>query len=182
MNNEIDEQWLSMPRVRNCEGDIVAISNTGKYRRGSSIEGILDIRQRVMYYGKREHCSHIIAEHFLITVKRPDQKFIDHITHHPTEYNVNDVRNLRWCTLAENNGFEEARENTSKAMKGLRIGDKNPIWKGDNVGPCRLYQRALIQYRNGEITKEELQPYRDKSNEYKRARKKQSGGQSSVNH
>ena len=53
-----------------------------------------------------------------------------------------------------------------------RTGDKCPLWKGDNVGPFKLYQRQLQRYRNGEITEEELQPYRDRWVEYQKARRR----------
>jgi hypothetical protein len=164
---QIDEQWVDIPRVQNQKNAIIAISNTGKYRKLDGTIGVLKIRKRVMYCSKYQHCSRIIAENFLITVRRSDQVFVDHITHTPTEYNVNDVRNLRWCTKAENNGFEEARENMSKSLKG----EKAPAWKGDDVGPSGACQRAKKLYKEGKITKEEFQPYRDGWNEYRRQRK-----------
>ena len=161
---EIDEQWLDLQRERNYKNCIVAISNTGKYRRANGTIGILDLRHIVRYCGYKEYCYRIIAEHFLITVKRFDQIFIDHITHHPSEYNVNDVRNLRWCTKSENNSFEEARSNKSGDKcsryygKGyLEEGEKNPmygknkelspVWKGDRAKVGAKYRRALREYR-----------------------------------
>lgn len=45
-------------------------------------------------------------------------------------------------------------------MKG-RTGDKNPRWKGDDVGPSGMYKRARRLYKAGKITEEEFQPYRD---------------------
>jgi hypothetical protein len=119
-------------------------------------------------------------------VKLPDQNQIDHITHNPTEYNVNDVRNLRWCTQAENLNFDEARKNMSQSKSGNkhplygRTFDKSPTWKGDEVGPTGLYSRARKLYKAGKITEEEFQKYRDMRQEYqraKRAKKKQTGVQ-----
>lgn len=177
-NTQINEQWLELgSSKRNHNDDIVAISNTGKYRRRDGKVGILSLRQRTTHGGKREQCSHIIAEHFLITVKRPDQNQIDHITHHPTDYNINDVRNLRWCNQAENMGFEESRnarkgERNGKYGKGILIsGDKNPNWKGDHVTVSTQYVRAKRLYKAGKITEEELQPYRDLVAEEHRRRK-----------
>lgn len=159
---KIDEKWLEIPRVQNHKNYIVAISNTGKYRRSDGNTGILKIRHKIRIFNscEIEKCSHIIAKHFLITARRPNQTCIDHITHNPTEYNVNDVRNLRWCTKEENSGFEEARENVSKAMKGTRLGSNNPMWKGDNVGIPGAYHRARKLYRAGKLTEEEFQPYK----------------------
>jgi len=103
---QIDEQWYEIPRARNQKNAIVAISNTGKYRKLDGTIGILRLRRLLKYDGEKEYAYRIIAEHFLITVRRPDQNQIDHITHHPDGYEVNDVRNIRWCTKAENNRFE----------------------------------------------------------------------------
>lgn len=45
---------------------------------------------------------------------------VDHITHNPVNMNINDVRNLRWCTKYENDHFPEAHENKRKAMLGKK--------------------------------------------------------------
>jgi len=146
MDMNIDEQWVEVPKVQVHNDSIVSVSNTGKYRRADGTVGCLELRQRLRYHGEQEHCYWVIAEHFLITVKRPDQICIDHITHHPTDYNVNDVRNLRWCNNAENNRFEEARKNKSKAQEG-RTGEKHQHWKGDSAKAKAKYRRALNEYR-----------------------------------
>jgi hypothetical protein len=164
---QIDEQWIDLGQKLHKK-DIVAISNTGKYRRADGSVGYFDRRHTVSYYGKKEYCSRIIAEHLLITVKRPDQTCIDHITHAPTEYSVNDVRNLRWCTIEENNHFEEAKYNRSKSLEG----EKNHRWKGDNVGPSGAYKRARKLYKEGKLTEEEFQPYRDSLYEFRRNQRK----------
>ena len=124
----IEEQWLELPRFNTNNRSISAVSNTGKFRRVDGTIGILKLRHLVRYYGKLELCRHIIAEHFLITVKRPDQIQIDHITHYPTEYHVQNVLNLRYCTQAENTRFEEARENVSKSLKGKYCGEKSSMY------------------------------------------------------
>jgi len=184
---QIDEQWLDIPKARRTRGkqSLVSISNTGKYRRADGTVGILELRHSVRSYGTLKRCSRIIAEHFLITVRRPDQVFVDHITHTPTNYAVNDIRNLRWCTKKENSNFEEARENISNSLKGLLTGKKNPRygkgylfegeknsnWKGDDVGQGGAYRRAKELYKVGKITEEEFQPYRDQLQEFRRQRK-----------
>lgn len=159
---QIDEQWVEIPKVQVHNDSIVSVSNTGKYKKADGSTGRLDLRHKFYYNGELELCYRIIAEHFLITVRRPDQNQIDHITHHPTEYGVNDVRNLRYCTNAENHRFEEARENQSK--------EKCPFWKGNDVGSNGLYRRALKVYRRNP-TEENLAALKEarlKRNEYNR--------------
>ena len=160
---QIDEKWIEIPKVQNQKNAIIAISSTGKYRKLDGTVGCLELRQRIRYCGKLEYCYRVIAENFLITVRRPDQVFIDHITHTRTEYKVNDVRNLRWCTPKENSNFEEAKDNQSC--------ENNPNWKGNDVEAAGAYRRALKQYNDGNITEEEFQPYRDGWAEYRRQRK-----------
>lgn len=158
---QIDEQWVKIPKIRVEKKSIIAISNTGKYRRVDGTEGSLGLRQKFFYNGELELCYRIIAEHFLITVKRQDQDQIDHITHNPSEYEVNDVRNLRWCTKAENNGFEEAIFNKS--------GSKASSWKGNKANPKAKYVRALKEYRSNP-TQENLATLKEarlKRNEYR---------------
>lgn len=120
--------------------------------------------------GEREKVSHLIAEHFLITVRRPDQIWVDHITHYPEGININDVRNLRWCNHAENNTFEEALRNRKKGvntpeckskMRAAKIGyipwnkgkkctqtsgEKNPRWNPDKEG-MKLRRREYMNAR-----------------------------------
>ena len=136
-----------------------------------------------MHKGTKQQAYRIIAENFLITVKRPDQNQIDHITHNPTEYNVNDVRNLRWCTQAENLNFDEARKNMSQSKSGNNnplygmTGENAQNWKGDDARPGAQYKRAQKLYKEGEISAEEFQPYRDEWIKYKKAKKKQTEAQ-----
>ena len=163
---QIDEKWLDITPVRRNKRIITAISNTGKYRRFDGTIGNLELRQGVRYCGKKEYCYRMIAEHFLISVRRPDQDQIDHITHTPTEYNVNDIRNLRWCTKAENNNFEEAKYN-----KSGRKGNLSTSWKGNDVKAGTRYRRALKLYKAGDISEEEMQVYREALNEFRRNKK-----------
>ena len=111
------EEWISIPDpILKPRGSlkpyqVVAVSNMGMWKkRDGRIENIALRTGRVLIDGKRVRAYIVIAEHFLITVRRPDQICIDHITHEPEGMNVNDVRNLRWCTHKENNNFAELRK------------------------------------------------------------------------
>ena len=127
----MNEEWISIPDpILKPRGSlkpyqVVAVSNMGRWKkRDGRIENIALRTGRVLIDGKRVRAYIVIAEHFLVTVRRPDQICIDHITHNPEGMNVNDVRNLRWCTHKENGNFEECKERQRKS----KLGTKNPMY------------------------------------------------------
>lgn len=111
MENLQDEEWIYLSPDVNHPRYIAAISNRGRFLRNNGEFGILRKGQPVRQSGVKKPASHVIAENFLITVKRTDQILIDHITHNPKDMHINDVRNLRWCTQKENVNFRESIEN-----------------------------------------------------------------------
>lgn len=115
--NKIDEDWRpTNPKVR--RGDtIIAVSNRGRIKRANGDIEESFLRQKIRINGKETLIYRFIAEHFIQQTdedKALKRDCIDHITHNPIGMNVNDVRNLRWCTHKENNNFHEAKENHSK--------------------------------------------------------------------
>ena len=109
-------QWVEIPHGRKTKGaTFVAVSDTGMLLRKNG--EIVPSTYRQCVSGNRR-IYRIIADNFLVTVRRPDQVQIDHITHKPGGMNINDVRNMRWCTQKENRNFPEAIENNSKSHKG----------------------------------------------------------------
>ena len=130
-----EEQWVEIPRKCTNRTVIKAVSSLGriKYQDDTVVDS--ELRQYVNVAGKPYRIYRVVADHFLITVRRPDQTQVDHITHNPTDYAVNDVRNLRYCTQSENTRFPEARENKSRNnwLRGkgyLVFGEKSQRWKG----------------------------------------------------
>ena len=116
----IDEIWIETNNISNNGNTIIAVSNRGRIKRknGNPPEEST-LRQQVFINGKITLIHRFIAEHF---IPKTDEDIelgrnqIDHRTHEPTDMNVNDTRNLRWCTNKENTNFEECRENKSKAL------------------------------------------------------------------
>lgn len=115
-------EWVKIPHGEKAKGTtFVAVSDTGLLMRknGEVVESTY--RQKIRINGF-QRVYQIIADNFLVTVRRLDQTHIDHGTHNPVGMNINDVRNLRWCTAAENNKFAEHCENMSNSKKG------RPTW------------------------------------------------------
>lgn len=99
---------------------IIAISNKGRIiRKNGTIENSFYMQQ-FHYKGKRILIHRFIADNF---IKRTEEDImknrncIDHITHHPENMNINDIRNMRWCTPKENCNFQERIEQLSKSKK-----------------------------------------------------------------
>lgn len=103
---------------------IIAISNFGRIKRKNGIIDDSHYRQKVKINGKLIFIHRFIAEHFIPKTEEDiilERNQIDHITHNPTLYNINDVRNLRWCTNKENHNFPEVKENLRKANLGKKL-------------------------------------------------------------
>ena len=114
------EIWIETGNNKQ-NNSIVAISNTGLLRTKSGEIRESKIREGIFYKGKHTRIHRLIAQHFIPKTEediRLNRDTVDHITHNPVGFNVNDVRNLRWCTTKENANFEEARENKRKAQLG----------------------------------------------------------------
>ena len=139
MENLQDEEWIYIDHSVNHPRYITAISNRGRFLRNNGEIGVLSLRAQARKY----RVSRVIAENFLITVKRPDQIIVDHITHKPDGMYVNDVLNLRWCTQKENLNFEEAVANRVEAQTGKHIGSDHPNW--NQVRTKRLERRLKHQ-------------------------------------
>lgn len=135
---------------------IVAISNTGLLKTKSGEIRESKIREDIIYKGKHSRIHRVIAQHFIPKTEediRLNRNIVDHITHNPVGMNINDVRNLRWCTRKENNGFPEARENQRKAQLGSKHEHRSEFGKKfyEHYGlhfsdDIKLYYRELVYY------------------------------------
>ena len=119
----MDEIWLELPIRKNNHSltAIVAVSNLGNMRRINGVIESIPLRQQVSIDGVRVHVYRILLEHFKPKTEEDialGRDYIDHITHNPVDMNVNDIRNIRWCTIKENSSFDEVKHNLSKALKG----------------------------------------------------------------
>lgn len=109
------EEWIEIKHKQKKPNSIVAVSNTGCIKRENGEIEVADIRETtVRYNGKLCRLHRLIATLFIPKTEediRLGRNTVDHITHHPIGININDVRNLRWCTQKENTNFPEALSN-----------------------------------------------------------------------
>lgn len=125
------EVWIETNNKNNYNKTIVAISNMGNVKLKNGDIRPSRYREMVTINGKQIRIYRVIAEHFIPKTQEDielGRNEIDHKTHEPVEMNINDIRNLRWCTQKENMGFEEARINNSKGHIGNKSakGSKRP--------------------------------------------------------
>lgn len=131
MVNGQKEIWVKTESNFRRGYNVVAFSNCGRIMRANgSCEEAKEL-SIVKYCGKNMLIHRAIATAFIRKTEEDILKCrdtIDHKTHSPKDYFVNDVRNLRWCTIAENNGFEEIRHKQSLARKGKPSNAKGRKW------------------------------------------------------
>ena len=100
---------------------IIAVSNHGRLKLRSGEIKDSYYRQLMRYEGKCTKVHIVIAKLFIPKTDediRLGRNCIDHKTHNPIGININDIRNLRWCTYKENSNFPEAREKCRQSHLG----------------------------------------------------------------
>lgn len=114
----MNEEWIETNNKGRSGDTVIKVSNMGRIcRKNGNIEEST-YKQRFRINGIVTLIHKFIADYFIpktyedIELKRD---CIDHISHYPIGMNVNDTRNLRWCTHKENSNFDEARKNNSKS-------------------------------------------------------------------
>lgn len=161
----MEEIWINIPikDMNRSNIAIIAISNLGNMKRRNGIIEPISLRQTI----GRIFAYRILLEHFKPKTDEDialGRNQVDHITHNPSDMNVNDIRNLRWCTAKENHNFEEFRKNASHCFKGRKhseearrkMSERAKGRKSPRKG-CKLSEetRKLISER----TKEGLKKY-----------------------
>lgn len=131
MKQILEEEWIKLEHELNLPKCIVEVSNRGRIKRLNGSISWSTLRQHIRCNGKYIRVYHLLADRFIPKTDedmRLGRDMIDHITHNPDGMNVNDVRNLRWCTFRENLNFEEARRNNSISKKGIHAREKSSRW------------------------------------------------------
>lgn len=121
------EIWVETGNTSRKNNTMVAISNKGRIQTKDGEIRESKYGEQITFNGKKRRVHQFIAQHFISKTEEDiklNRNCIDHITHNPVGMNINDVRNMRWCTQKENRCFPEARENNRKAQLGNK---HNPI-------------------------------------------------------
>lgn len=124
----MQEIWIKLEHNSNHPNDIIAISNTGLYKLRKGTIHTAKLRHHILFNGKYVYTYRILAEYFIPKTEEDivlGRNYIDHISHQPEGMNINDIRNLRWCTRKENDNFKEAKVNKSKAKKGKKLSEEH---------------------------------------------------------
>lgn len=111
INGEL-ETWITTDSSSRHPLAIIAISNRGRLMRKNGAIEVIKYRQLSGKHKRRLY--RLLAEYFIPKTQEDiilGRDCIDHITHNPSGMYINDIRNMRWCTAAENHGFDEARSN-----------------------------------------------------------------------
>jgi hypothetical protein len=153
----MNEVWFETNNINNYHKTIIAISNTGCVKQKNGEIRPARYREMVTINGKQIRIYRVIAEHFIPKTQEDielGRDEVDHKTHEPLGMNINDVRNLRWCTHKENMGFDEARNNNRKAQLGTKHEPRSEFGRKflEHYGlhsndDSKLYDREKSYYR-----------------------------------
>lgn len=160
----MEEIWIETGN-KNNDKTIVAISNRGRIKRKNGTIEYTKYRQMINYNGRVTLIHRIIAENFIPKTKEDlelGRNYVDHITHNPTDMNINDIRNMRWCTHKENDNFPEAIKNRSLS----HIGKGNPRTnRKDGIGDYIEKTYGIISSSNRKLYKR-IHQYHRRRNEW----------------
>lgn len=154
------EVWKETYNTTLKYSTIVAVSNMGRIKRRDGTIEFSKYRQEFYVNKVKTRIYRFIAEHFIPKTQEDielGRNEIDHKTHEPDGMNINDVRNLRWCTHKENMGFDEVRAKISERNIGT-------------TKECSPHSEFGIKYRQhyGIRWKDNPKQYQDEHNYYKR--------------
>lgn len=119
--NDQPEEWFELKNKGYQARSVIALSNCGRMKRKNGVVEDIPLRMKVGHNGEMLYCYRLLLEIFKPKSLEDimlNRDVVDHKTHNPVGMNINDVRNLRWCTQQENTCFAEARQNISISHKG----------------------------------------------------------------
>lgn len=114
-------RYIIVGHLRNQFGPELRLYENGIIENTKTHEQFYGFSNRMYFHVNRTHVHKLVAENFLITVKRPDQTYIDHIDGNMQN---NNVTNLRFCSQKENMANKIARKRMSESHIGNEPGNK----------------------------------------------------------
>lgn len=149
MINGQKEIWVRIGNNARTPKRIIAISNCGRILRANGNIEFTAYRQNMSYNGKLIRMHVLIAKLFLH--KSEDdiikcRNIVDHITHSPENMNINDVRNLRWCTMKENSNFVEAKIN--RILSNTLFTSQRETWNKGLSTAHSVFGKKFVEYFN----------------------------------
>ena len=128
----MNEIWIPTGNINNYPKTIIAVSSFGRIKCKDGSIRYSEYREHLTYKGKITRIYRFLAEHFIPKTSEDislGRNQVDHITHKPSGFNINNINNLRWSTQKENMGFDEARENNSSSHTGYKYKPRSEFGK-----------------------------------------------------
>ena len=168
MSEAISENWVVLRDSLHAK-HIVAVSNRGNVKYGNGDVQPSKIYARFKLDGKVTLIANLVAEHFMGKTDEDmelGRNTVDHVTHHPDDMNVNDVRNLRWCTRKENSNFPEAKQNMHDSMYGKGKTEFGKWFLENFPGDLHENMNEYVYYRSRYLKTGELPTVLDYDKRY----------------
>jgi hypothetical protein len=148
----MEEEWIELDGDRKY-GKYSAISNLGRLRKNDGTIVNSEKGQILGNKGKTFYIKVFVAEHFLITVNRPDQKSVHYVSKNPEDGLINSVTNLEYASRVEFMNKDDVHERVVRAnkkivgseetRKKMRISQMK-VWSD----PVRRAKQSLVSYNN----------------------------------
>lgn len=128
----MNEIWMPTGNKNNYPKTIIAVSSFGRIKCKDGSIRYSEYRENFTYKGKLTRIYRFLAETFVPRTSEDislGRNQVDHITHKPNGFNINNIINLRWSTQKENMGFDEARENNSSGHTNYKYKPRSVFGK-----------------------------------------------------
>lgn len=148
----MEEEWVEIEGSRK-NGKYSAISNLGRLRKNDGTIVNSEKGQILGSKGKMFYIKVFVADHFLITVKRPDQKLVHYIRTNPEDGLINSVTNLEYASQVEIFNKDDVYDRVVRANK--KIGKSEETRKRRSISekkawsdPVRRARQSLVLHNS----------------------------------
>jgi hypothetical protein len=149
----MEEEWIELDGDRKY-GKYSAISNLGRLRKNDGTIVNSEKGQILGNKGKPFHIKVFVAEHFLITVKRPDQKSVHYVSKNPEDGLINSVTNLEYATQVEISNKDDVHERIVSANR--KIWESEETRKKMRISQRKTWSDPVLRARQSIIIRNNL--------------------------